>query len=77
LEHQLALGAESADLLPSQIDFFDELGRMLATVPVETSDDQASYRLRLPENMHKQGARIVARILNNRGAILSQNVLFR
>jgi glucose/arabinose dehydrogenase len=77
LEHQLALGAESADLLPSQIDFFDELGRMLATVPVEPSDDQTSYRLRLPENMHKQGARIVARILNNRGAILSQNVLFR
>jgi hypothetical protein len=77
LEHQLALGAESDDRLPSHIEFFDELGRMLATVPVEPSDDQASYRLRLPENVHKQGVWIGTRILNNRGAILSQNVLFR
>jgi len=74
-----ALGNQglAGDLEPSRLNLYDGLGRLLATLPVEQIVDEATYRVCLPEHLRNPGTPLVASLLNARGSMLAQHVLFR
>jgi hypothetical protein len=67
----------AGDLQPSRLNLYDGLGRLLATLPVEQSVDEATYRVCLPDHLRNPGTPLVASLLNARGVVLNQHVLFR
>jgi hypothetical protein len=74
-----ALGNQglAGDLEPSRLNLYDGLGRLMATLPVEQSVDEATYRVCLPDHLRNPGTPLVASLLNARGVVLTQHVLFR
>jgi hypothetical protein len=67
----------SDDLQPSRLYLYDGLGRLLAMLPVEHSVDEATSRVCLPDHLRNPGTPLLARLLNDRGTVLTQHVLFR
>jgi hypothetical protein len=67
----------AGDLQPSRLNLYDGLGRLLATLSVEHSVDEATYRVCLPDHLRNPGTPLVARLLSDLGIALTQHVLFR